>query len=450
MAPPAIFSSIASSLSNLKLRKPEGMASLAPRRFYHLVGIWLAVAFFLVVGHSYLTGSGLVSNWQLPFVAGDGSTGFRKIPDTVHERNQLKVAILEAAGVHDEVVSALIHAFGGQKHVNLRMYQKNSRYNMDAIVKEFELASPIIDTQKSWDIEKDIIHDPPHVVVSTTCELDTKMRKAAFTALLEKSNAYLFCLCHHADQWDEGINVDWARKFAAKNRLDMITLSNHTGEFLAENGVSKWGEDGRNVKIRVLPPVFPAGTLGPKDGEINLAMQGDYASERRDYIGIFKDFDSVIARAKKLGATDDVTLHLVGHGKHPAVPDNIKERVTFDESLSYPEFYSILSSSYAVLPAFATEEYFDRKASSTVPASIIAGAPLIATEELLEAYTYLPREAAWVVKHGETELATVRRIIGDQYEFEKKRWLVADLREKLLKENVENVHQWIVEGLRKV
>ena len=113
-------------------------------------------------------------------------------------------------------------------------------------------------------------------------------------------------------------------------------------------------------------------------------MQGDYAPERRDYKRIFGSLGNVV---KKINGTVDLTngqpadkvkLHLIGHGPHVQVPENIRNNVAFDEDLSYPDFYRLLSKSYAVIPAFASDTYLDRKASSTVPASLIAGVPLVA------------------------------------------------------------------------
>jgi hypothetical protein len=432
------------------LRKPDSMASFAPRRFYYLVGIWLTVATLLILGNQYLAGSGLASNWHFPFVTDDGTISLPSWSSQGNQRSKLRVALIESAGVHDEVTSALIHAFGGQHDVDLMMYQKRQRYNMSAIVDEFDLVSPIKNITLPTVLRNDTLENPPHVVVSTTCELDTNWRKEVFETVLTESNSYLFCLVHHADQWTKGSNVNMVKRFAAEGRLDMITLSNHTAEFLKTKALPTW-EHGENVRIRVLPPIFPVDAPGPASKtELNLAMQGDFSSARRDYQGIFGGLTSVIEKVNTLPTTDNVTLHLLGHGKKPKVPEEIRNRVVFDENLSYPDFYAILSTAYAVLPAFATNHYYDRKASSTVPASIIAGVPLVASEELLKSYTYLPREATWEIKTGESELDAVRRIIGDEAEFEKKRWLIADTRERILKENIENVHTWIVEALKRL
>ncbi|KAH8168464.1 hypothetical protein LIA77_11728 [Sarocladium implicatum] len=432
------------------LRKPETMPTRAPKRFYYLVAVWLAVATLLVLGNTYLTDSSLATSWRFPFVTDDGTIALPSWSSQSNHRGKLRVSMVEAAGVHDEVTSALVHAFGGQHDVDLRLYQKRQRYNMSAIVDEFSLSSPIQNITHVDHFWNDSMALPPHVVVSTTCELDLNWRKNAFRAVLRETNAYLFCLVHHADQWTKGANVNVAKEFAAEGRLDMITLSKHTADFLAKNALSTW-DDGENVAVHILPPIFPVHAPGSENAaELNLAMQGDFSSARRDYQGIFGGLGSVVEKVNTLPGIDSVTLHLLGHGKHPNVPDNVKSRVVFDENLSYPDFYTILSRAFAVLPSFATKEYYDRKASSTVPASIIAGAPLIANEELLESYSYLPREATWVVREGESELDTALRIIGDQEEFEKKRWLIADTRERLLKENQENVHSWIVNALKKL
>jgi len=108
-----------------------------------------------------------------------------------------------------------------------------------------------------------------------------------------------------------------------------------------------------------------------------------------------------------------------------------------------------MSKSFAVLPAFASETYFDRKASSTIPAALIAGAPIVATEELLKAYSYMPREATWVARPGEGEMDVIERVIDDRDGFLKRRQAVRDFTKSLLEQNQANTKAWINEAFEK-
>lgn len=55
-----------------------------------------------------------------------------------------------------------------------------------------------------------------------------------------------------------------------------------------------------------------------------------------------------------------------------------------------------MQDAVAVLPAFASNVYYTSKASSSVATAITCGTPLLADEELLAAYSYLPQEAAFL------------------------------------------------------
>lgn len=75
------------------------------------------------------------------------------------------------------------------------------------------------------------------------------------------------------------------------------------------------------------------------------------------------------------------------------------------------EFYAAIRQSWAVLPAFAGDHYYCCKASSTVPAALIAGTPLLATQELINAYTYLDDTTVILQNNNETEGQAMERIM---------------------------------------
>ena len=58
------------------------------------------------------------------------------------------------------------------------------------------------------------------------------------------------------------------------------------------------------------------------------------------------------------------------------------------------EYYRAIRASLAVVPAFASDIYYTKKASSSVAAALIVGTPLLADEQLLKHYTYLSKVAS--------------------------------------------------------
>lgn len=450
-------------LSKVRTRKGNTytiMSKIAPAALtrrcssFLWLGVLLFIAFFFFGIRS--SDDGRTSPWRSPFTTDDGLLSFIGYGGGGKaSKEPTRIAILESAGVHDEVSAALVHAFGGQANSELSLYLAKQRYHSDKIINNFTLEAPIVGINNSLLFEEHVNTLPaPHVLVSTTCELDLIRDdiKRPLDKLLHNSTTHLFCLVHHADRWKDGKHVDVVRSWPA-DRIDFIGLSQHTVDFFKSKTLSEWHLN-ETVTMRTFPPVFPVALPEPDPSAgLSLAMQGDYSSGRRDYKGIFEHLGEVIHKVKEANfATDEktVSLHLIGHGNPPEVPENVRDHVVFDQSLSYPDFYALLSKAFSILPAFASDTYFDRKASSTVPASLIAGAPLVASEELLKAYSYLPREVTWVAEPGETEMATIRRVIVDRDAYIQKRQAVRDACVRLAEENRGHVKEWIAEALANV
>ncbi|KAK2934080.1 hypothetical protein FoTM2_005325 [Fusarium oxysporum f. sp. vasinfectum] len=415
------------------------MAVALPRRFYSL--LWVAILLALVVFFIFLredTWSSIPrppSGWKIPFTTDDGVLsswmgGSKKKGKDPKE--PLRIMLVESSGTHDEVAAALMHAFGNQEGSSLDVYFANQRFNMQGIMANFTLAANV--TVHKWDkFANDVTENPPHILVSTTCEFDLDRGTDPIVNLLKTANTHLFCTIHHADRWAQGKYVQAVRSWAEHERVDFVGLSQHTIDFFLNDTIPKW-HTAANLTTRVIPP------------------GGDYSDGRRDYNGVFNHLGSVIRKANEESeghTPQNVSLHLIGHGTHPSVPDHVKDHVFFDEGLSYPDFYTLMSKSFAVLPAFASETYFDRKASSTIPAALIAGAPIVATEELLKAYSYMPREATWVARPGEGEMDVIERVIDDRDGFLKRRQAVRDFTKSLLEQNQANTKAWINEAFEK-
>ncbi|KAM5354041.1 hypothetical protein ACJ41O_000691 [Fusarium nematophilum] len=432
-----------------------------PRRFYSLLwlAIFLALAVFFLCFKEDAWGSipRPPASWRIPFTTDDGVLSSWRGGGSSSGNNSnepLRIALLESTGTHDEVAAALVHAFGGQENTQLDLYFAHQRFHMKEIMGNFSLAANVT-THSFNDFPSAMRKQAPHVLVSTTCEFDVIRPKAQapMVELLRNASTHLFCTIHHADRWGQSNFVHMARSWAEQGRLDFIGLSQHTIDYLLNKTVPQWFSIA-NLTARVLPPVFPVDVpeFDVKKG-ISLAMQGDYSSGRRDYNGIFNHLGSVIRKANESTVDhtpERVALHVIGHGKTPQVPEHVKDNIYFDQGLSYPDFYALLSKSFSIIPAFASDTYYDRKASSTVPASLIAGAPLVASEELLQSYTYLPRDATWVARPGEGEMDVIERVVSDRAGFLKRRQRVQETTNNLMEENRANVKAWISEALAKL
>jgi hypothetical protein len=441
----------------LKMLKMAFTAYYRRLRSLYLFFILLAIALLFLSSRestkALLLGKDPI--WQNLFVADDELLLWNnRFPCEKHE--PIRIAIVESAGVHDEVTAALVYAFGGHPNAELRLYFAHQRYKSDVIINDLELETPIMSVNNSNTFKKDVNElAPPHFVISTTCELDLEKKESIVDPLrhlLHNGTTHLFCLVHHADYWNKGKHVDAVREWVDQERVDFIGLSQHTVDYLLQKSVTQWKDLQASVTARTFPPIFPVNQTNNETArEISLAMQGDYAPERRDYKRIFGSLDNVVKKINGTAVTEDgqadetVKLHLIGHGPHVEVPENIRSNVAFDEDLSYPDFYTLLSQSYAVIPAFASETYLDRKASSTVPASLIAGVPLVASEQILASYSYLPRDAVWLSQPDEREMETIERVVGDRKVFLEKKDKVRVAAEKLMKENRLNVRKWMDE-----
>ena len=383
-----------------------------------------------------------------PILNADNSGGV-KVNDV--SMNPLSVAIAETTGYHDEVVAAFVHSFGSQMNTNLSLFQQNQRYGIERIMQDFKLHNPVPASQSPDILVAEDTADLD-VLVLTTCEYDRIKLAHRLEALLKEAKTHLFCVVHHADHWANEDHENFLRPWAEKGLVDFVTLSQHTATFLRENGISAWKT---KPPIRPFAPVFPVNlprlpnSVDADKGELGFGLQGLYESTRRDYKSIFfhlQEFIDSRSSERDGELNSNVTLHLLGQGTHPEVPSGLTSHVSFDESLDYHEYYSILSRTFALLPAFANDQYLDRKASSTVPAGLIGGTPLVATKEILAAYSYLPEDAVYLQGKEETEFDVIGRVLKNpgQDRIEKMQ-TVRDTCAELVESNARLVEGWIKE-----
>lgn len=387
---------------------------------------------------------------------------------TPESQGSIHVALTETGGSHDEVVAAFVHSFAAQPRVKMDIYQLLPRYGIKDIIAAFDtpnkLNGPRSPTKFLDANQPDQVS--PDIWIATTCEIDLPKYEKHLAGLLA-GKTYIFCVVHHADRWNNDRMKKLAAPWIEKSRLEFVTLSPHTAEFLQKEGVSKWNTQVPPL-IRYLVPVFPVKIAAEQptttaeggnapfptatgSDELGFALQGDYDPSRRDYASLFSRLESFLSGALKED-NKNLIMHLLGHGENkPTVPESIKSNVQFNERLSYIEYYSVIANTFALLPAFANNEYLDRKASSTVPASLIAGVPLVATKEMVDAYAYLNLDIVWLQKEGTSDMDVVAEVLRmSREERRSKKQAVRERREEIINGNVKRVGEWIAEAFNRM
>lgn len=373
-----------------------------------------------------------------------------------HDPAALHITVTETGGSHDEVVAALVHSFGAQSHAVIDLYQLLPRYRIADIMAGFTLASPVPRPKSPQQfIDSSAAQRTTQILVAATCELDLIKFRTQMAQLLAARKTYLFCVVHHADRWTGNLEAE-IRPWAQAGMMTFLTLSPHTKKYLQSESMGKWSASTPRPPVHPFVPLFPvplpelaSGSAADKE-ELLFGLQGDYDPSRRNYNEIFSQLVSFLGSSGS-AKTRNITMHLLGHGQRPAVPAELAHNVVFDERLDYFQFYALISRAFALLPAFASPTYLDRKASSSVPAALIAGVPLVASKAVLNAYPYIDQEVVWLQGDSETNVDVVGRILNlDPRERRIKKELVRKRCAKIIEENTKTVGEWIDAALKRV
>lgn len=383
-------------------------------------------------------------------------------PKPPEEKRPLKIAILESMGWHDEVYAAYVHSFFSQPDTEVSLFFKGPRWGMPELLKTFELPLP---DYVYYDINALNLVEPD-IIVSVTCEYDVQNIMKHLDILFEKKKTYFFCNAHYASQWDG--HHEWLEpsltKWIEAGLLTIVTLSPHVQKAFHNPGwgLSPWeslrpmNESSNTTStpvpwppIDVFVPVFPptnkSESAQEDKKEVSFAIQGG-VTDNRDYSRVM----NYLADLQQSNSTsDNVSLHIIGSGGweasvHDSVPESVQDNVFFDSNLDYLDYYAYLSTKSALLPAWSKEEYLTWLSSSSIPASVIGGIPLIATRETLKAHSYLLEGDVYVQEEGETEMDAIKKVVQMSDEERKaKTKSVRATRDRMVKSNVKQVGRWI-------
>ncbi|EWC44976.1 hypothetical protein DRE_01035 [Drechslerella stenobrocha 248] len=399
-----------------------------------------------------------------------------------HNGPGLKIALVNTPRYHFEVVSPLLHAFANQgdavEHIELFATEYGStRLGVRPILND---QMPRTGAQSSWFSRRSSrpqrvkISDPRRlsnmgfvadVMILTSCSRDLEWAaiqdKRVYDPEWYRAPKEIICLIHEAEEWEQFDSL-W-RRFAMpwieRGRMTFLTLSPHVAEYVRANIQETWKmapvkEDVRSLSGKgvFLPssfiPVFEDTDLFREDTFKNItgpfaAIPGKYEPYRRNYTMIFEHMSKHLTFIDSVNAT----LRLPGYGDWPPeIPAQLSDRVVMHSHYDFPAYFSLLSRGMAIVPAFATHKYFEDRASSTIATSVIAGVPMIATEELLSKYSYLDAETAWVQDADEEEIVTWLRVLRlGREEWEAKKRRVRALRSRLMRANLNLVERLLDE-----
>lgn len=343
----------------------------------------------------------------------------------LHSRRKLRVSFINSPTWHDEVLVPVMNAWVDMPQVSAKTYLYGYRFGMRSVIDRLGLSAAKAEHFHLSDFDK--LQDDkglwPDILISTTCIPDYYTFNKTIDMLLEKHHTHFFCLFHDAGQIERkstDIETHMSPWIRAK-RVDFLTISPHVAEYAKNEAMPKtWAvvkDEHFDPPIHYFPPVFnflpePGQKMYGVGREAGFAVQGSY-HRGRNQNALFPHLQDYIRAAKNRNeTTDETNVHLVGYGRHPKVPEDLKDHVIFDEHLSYAEFYSTLMKSDAILPCFGTEDYYKVKASSTIAASLIAGTPLVADDRLMKAYGYLNENMVWMQREDESEMETLGRVLA--------------------------------------
>lgn len=158
-----------------------------------------------------------------------------------------------------------------------------------------------------------------------------------------------------------------------------------------------------------------------------VVIQGGIVHSRRKYHAILADLRAALVadptpwgyRPSSFGGAfepipghpDVFTLHLLGFQAEPVdVPAELDNVVVFSGNGHYRTYFDELQSMDLLVPAFASNDYLESKTSSSIPAGILAGVPVLASVRHLAVYDYLRPPAAVSHPSGMTEVEAIRRL----------------------------------------
>jgi len=245
---------------------------------------------------------------------------------------------------------------------------------------------------------------------------------------------------HQADdiQWHDSL-VEWVRRGAIR----ILTISEHVGRRLDRNfrALAESRNETINsagyeyVKMDIYIPVLdlPQRRSHTSTALSNVAIQGSFRFDRREYPAVYADLlvslqedpgawgylpltkpDSVY-EVDETASLQPFQLHLIGNAGDPAIPRALSNVVRIHSDLDYDDFYSLIQSMDLVLPAFATLEYYDVKATFTMAISIECNVPILVNQWMRQMYSFLDDRVTVTRPQAVREIFAVKALRTSQW-----------------------------------
>ncbi|WWC67964.1 uncharacterized protein I206_101883 [Kwoniella pini CBS 10737] len=370
--------------------------------------------------------------------------------EDLNKSDQLRIAVLEHAGFHEEVVGAVLKTLTDLE-VNFTLYRDNFRWGYEKVL-ENGMNYTINPTPYSdGTFVNSINNNEIDIILHISCDRgfwNWPRNLKSYESMKLNKNLEIICMLHELENLNEEERKSWEIA-VNQNRLTYLTLSKHVKNYL-KHEILKWSHilnqpNWGKIKVEEFIPIFPVDTNKLPDSEkvkvsifyenrderipSRLAIIGNIQPWRRNYNPILADLHKSLQadpgfwgylplssepNATYIPANDHqkppVTLHFIG-SINPKVqleiPESMRDMVNIHADLSYSDFYRLLGSMDLVLPAFVGWTYLEKKLSSAIPAAIVSRVPILGSELLLNAYQFLRNPAIELHSLGLREIEAI-------------------------------------------
>jgi hypothetical protein len=328
-----------------------------------------------------------------------------------------RAAIVNALGTHDEVVVTALYTLYQMPEYDVELFFSVPRYGIQSIIDQF-YHKPVL---SPYSFGAHYGTTPPDMVILTSCDtMDFYTFSGTIMSMVDRNPDLKFlCVTHNPHVVQEFQQA--MLPFVQKGVMTMVGLSPHVADYMKNVRIPELGEYDPaylNVPTFTFVPTFEyqatdkCATNGTqeenKDCLSRFVVQGLFEPGRRDYNSLFESLKIKLEQNET--AWKDFQLQLLGQGSPFQLEPPLSDHISTFNNIPYLEYYDKIHHSMALLPAFASDSYYEYKASSSVGASLLTGVPMIADQKLLNSYTHLTRDGVYFQEDGENVIDTVERL----------------------------------------
>lgn len=199
--------------------------------------------------------------------------------------------------------------------------------------------------------------------------------------------------------------------------VTLVTLAPHVANFVTKR---------LNVSVGWMLPIHPfrptvrctvSNTVIAPDSPCvsGFVLQGNLNPKRRNYASIWQQLQKNLKQLKAYQATKQFHMQVIGRisRKDPefVVPGEVQSFIQTRTNLNFRTFYDTIHHAYALVPSLASAAYYTCKFSSTVITSLSTETPVIATQQLLDSYTFMQPETVFLQPEGKSEIDVMLNVM---------------------------------------